>query len=370
MRSRHEKVGGEDLGDHGPCDRQGWQTRADAPAFVLQPGVRHRGQYDVPMPVTAATREVLHVFDLLQRFEREPLAALRELHGRVLAEPSRASVFALAEASYAAGEVLADRGAFLAAAVYAYAYLLGGEDPEPPNPYDRRFRWACDLYNAGLLWEAHEAWERAWRSVDSQAGRELLQGLIQCAAAALKSERAPARDRLLDRALAHLEAAGGTREPLLGVDRPAWIDKVRAWRRGGPRPELVLRIRCCDRPGIVTDRWLEPAGVERIELTDCQLVRARTGDWPGEGLIPHDPPSPAEIETWLERCRAELPENQPFGLVRIGQEEGRVRWRLDVGEPYDEALIAPHHFDIHAGARADLRGHGHGPRCVDAAAER
>jgi pimeloyl-ACP methyl ester carboxylesterase len=34
--------------------------------------------------------------------------------------------------------------------VYAYFYLLGERGGEPPVPYDRRFRVACDLYNTAL----------------------------------------------------------------------------------------------------------------------------------------------------------------------------------------------------------------------------
>src|SRR6185295_16682078 len=36
------------------------------------------------------------------------------------------------------------------AAVYAYCYLFDEQPLEPPNPFDRRYRWACDLYNLGL----------------------------------------------------------------------------------------------------------------------------------------------------------------------------------------------------------------------------
>lgn len=117
-----------------------------------------------------ASREVLAVFDLRTLYDEDPRAALRALHAQALREPQRALVFALAEGSYLLGRRTRDREAFLAAAVYAYRYLLGDEWAEPPNPYDRRFRWAKDLYNDGLL---RALLDRAAR-FDLVEGRHLL----------------------------------------------------------------------------------------------------------------------------------------------------------------------------------------------------
>jgi hypothetical protein len=48
------------------------------------------------------------------------------------------------------------------------------------------FRRGVDLYHAGYLWEAHEAWEELWKQARDAAERDLLQGLIQTAAALIK----------------------------------------------------------------------------------------------------------------------------------------------------------------------------------------
>lgn len=69
------------------------------------------------------------------------------------------------------------------------------------------YRWGIDLYNHGYYWEAHEAWEQLWRCTEPSPVRELLQGLIQCAGAALKAamgQPASCR-RLIAKALAHLD---------------------------------------------------------------------------------------------------------------------------------------------------------------------
>lgn len=92
------------------------------------------------------------------------------------------------------------------------------------------------LYAAGRYWEAHEAWEQRW--LESSGGeRELLQGLIQAAAAALQAERGK-RDgaaNLVARAELHLRNAGTGH----GVDGPALADALRAWlAAGGPPPPI------------------------------------------------------------------------------------------------------------------------------------
>ncbi len=100
-------------------------------------------------PSTLA-REALHAFDLEERFEEDPDAALAELHRAAALEPDRGLLYALAELSFLTGTLKQSPAHFLAAAVYAYCFLLGADPPEPPSPFDRRFRWACDLYNLGL----------------------------------------------------------------------------------------------------------------------------------------------------------------------------------------------------------------------------
>jgi hypothetical protein len=45
------------------------------------------------------------------------------------------------------------------------------------------YLYGIDLWNHGFPWEAHEAWEGPWRSTAAGPRRQLLQALIQCAAA-------------------------------------------------------------------------------------------------------------------------------------------------------------------------------------------
>ncbi len=99
---------------------------------------------------SASTLEALHYYGITKRFEDDPDEALVELHRAIVAEPERPFLHAMAELCFLRGKQLRSRDHFLASAVYAYFYLLGEDGLEPASPYDRRFRWACDLYNRGL----------------------------------------------------------------------------------------------------------------------------------------------------------------------------------------------------------------------------
>ena len=107
------------------------------------------------------TKVVLQRYDLVGRFDKDPAAALATLRAKVRGEDDRRDLrFAIAELEFLyAGRLLESedpeerrRAAdhFLDAAGYAYSYLLGDSREDPPGPYDRRFRVACDLYNRAL----------------------------------------------------------------------------------------------------------------------------------------------------------------------------------------------------------------------------
>ncbi len=104
------------------------------------------------------------------------------------------------------------------------------------------------LYNAGLYWEAHEAWEAAWLEEEGEV-RQMLHGLIQVAAGYFKAtvhRRPSGAVKLLSAGLAKLgpipDALGGIR---LGAFREAvarTLEEVRRWERGerdGLDPALI-----------------------------------------------------------------------------------------------------------------------------------
>jgi hypothetical protein len=135
-----------------------------------------------------------------------------------------------------------------------YRYLPG-EGPHPlrhpdghsqsPPPLDVEAAWlrGCDLYDHRYYWESHEVWEAAWRALPAGDRRELLQGLIQLAAATIKHHLGhdrPAR-LLLERAAGRLEAVIAARgEQWWGLDLPATLASARAFvSASGDWPVLV-----------------------------------------------------------------------------------------------------------------------------------
>ncbi|MBI5062675.1 MAG: hypothetical protein HZB87_04190 [Desulfatitalea sp.] len=109
---------------------------------------------------SAASALVLHRFFLEEAFKQDPDKVIATLHDKACEDERRDLLYTLAELSYLSGDkalrlidpTSQERAGqyYLASAVYAYLYLLGTRGGDPPNPYDRRFRVACDLYNAGL----------------------------------------------------------------------------------------------------------------------------------------------------------------------------------------------------------------------------
>lgn len=103
-----------------------------------------------------ATLIALRQRALLETYEQFPTETIRALHGwMMLAANPADDLFALAELSYLQARHLQQweqdaRPDYLAAAIYAYAYLFPTEPQQRPDPFDPRFRWATDLYNLAL----------------------------------------------------------------------------------------------------------------------------------------------------------------------------------------------------------------------------
>jgi predicted metal-dependent hydrolase len=113
-------------------------------------------------------------------------------------------------------------------------HSFGRVDPQPAHVAAARWRdsteylWGVDLYNAGYFWEAHEAWEGAWRAATTAEPlqAEYLQGLIQCAAACLKirdGRASSSAKRLAARGLGRLrDVVAATGGSYMGLDLHAF----------------------------------------------------------------------------------------------------------------------------------------------------
>jgi hypothetical protein len=99
---------------------------------------------------SAFTEQLLRREGLEDAFEKDPEVVLAGLHRtRTIRDHER--LFALAELSFQHGRTHEKREYLLAAAVYAYAFLVSPERrAEVMPPADPRVRWAVDLYNVAL----------------------------------------------------------------------------------------------------------------------------------------------------------------------------------------------------------------------------
>lgn len=93
---------------------------------------------------------VLQTADLATLWEDDPDEALRQLHRRAEGIDTRINLYALSELSFARGLDTDDRDHYLAAAVYAWYFLFGEADQNPPDGFAPMFRWACQIYDMGI----------------------------------------------------------------------------------------------------------------------------------------------------------------------------------------------------------------------------
>jgi len=96
-----------------------------------------------------SARELIN-FNLYQEFEDNPKKALADLHSGLAPNGDEDRIFALAELSFLHAQNSGERSYYLAAAVYAYAFVIPGQRGTPPRGIDPRLRWAVDLYNQSL----------------------------------------------------------------------------------------------------------------------------------------------------------------------------------------------------------------------------
>ena len=100
-------------------------------------------------PSSFSARELIN-FNLYQEFEDDPKKALADLHAGLAPKGDEDRLFALTELSFLHAQNSGDRSYYLAAAVYAYAFVLPGKLGTPPRGIDPRLRWAVDFYNQAL----------------------------------------------------------------------------------------------------------------------------------------------------------------------------------------------------------------------------
>jgi pimeloyl-ACP methyl ester carboxylesterase len=101
--------------------------------------------------LSGPTQIVLHRQDLAGLFQTDPEAAIAALHRiATMGTGELDALFALAEMSFRHAEDTGKHPYYLAASVYAFAFLFPDDPARRPNPFDPSFRIASDIYNRGL----------------------------------------------------------------------------------------------------------------------------------------------------------------------------------------------------------------------------
>jgi len=123
-----------------------------------------------------------------------------------------------------------------------------------PEERQRLFREGIDLFNRGLFFASHEAWEEIWRSTTPEP-RDLFQGLVQVAAALhqfLNLKRISGPVKTFAKARLRLEPFAPVSH---GLDVAGLLEAVGEWQAWLERCEG------------------EPPGTPVIRVVDAEAVR-------------------------------------------------------------------------------------------------
>jgi pimeloyl-ACP methyl ester carboxylesterase len=123
-------------------------------------GVRHLDPKEVHQALTvsvlssdtlsAPTLQILNRAGLREKFQSEPDAVLSALHTGLPTAGESDRLYALAELSFAHASKARLQEYYLAAALYAYAFLFPMDNRASPQRFDPRTRTAFDLYNRAI----------------------------------------------------------------------------------------------------------------------------------------------------------------------------------------------------------------------------
>jgi pimeloyl-ACP methyl ester carboxylesterase len=100
--------------------------------------------------LSAPTQQLLNRAGLSQQYGKEPAAAIENLRTALPTASKADRFFALSELSFLHASKGGERSHYLAAAVYAYAFLFPGGGEPQPSPFDSRPITAVNLFNQGL----------------------------------------------------------------------------------------------------------------------------------------------------------------------------------------------------------------------------
>ena len=227
-----------------------------------------------------AAQRVLRRYNLAATYAVQPEVALVTLRAVTLADGGDSDeLFALAELSHLYAEQTGTRPYGLAAALYAYAFLFPGDPGERPAAIDARYRWAADIYAAGLA--------QALRAPD---GRTLA---LQGGTYAL-----PFGTLTLEFDAAETNWSGRTLTDFV------------------PTAEYAVEG--------LNNRYRQPG--LGVPLAGKPVA---TGEWPGEDLVTEDIRVPATVVMRLDDPRAQVARSELYGRLDVFTVDRREHVEID-----------------------------------------
>ncbi|MEM7312966.1 MAG: hypothetical protein AAF497_07420, partial [Planctomycetota bacterium] len=137
------------------CANGRWARMRRAPLNPLTNSLE-LDSWQGPQP-TDRTLQMLRRNDLANMLQREPAETVTAVQEVAYQEPTADNVYSIAEVAYIGAKRLEENGnstraldLYATAAANAYFYLFDSNFDRGRNPYDPRFRRACDLYNNAL----------------------------------------------------------------------------------------------------------------------------------------------------------------------------------------------------------------------------
>jgi triacylglycerol esterase/lipase EstA (alpha/beta hydrolase family) len=100
--------------------------------------------------IGSEAKQLLSRQNLSERFAKDPVSTIREIHSMLGEANTSSRLFVLAQLSFAYAESSGDRGYFIASAAYAWRFLFSQDAAQRPGCYDARVRTAMVLYNRGI----------------------------------------------------------------------------------------------------------------------------------------------------------------------------------------------------------------------------
>lgn len=119
---------------------------------------------------SVSTLEFLHTFGLREQYDDDPAKTLLDLHKALCADPERRGLHALADIAFLEGKRLKNREHYLAAAVYAYLFLLGEDKLAPVAPAPGTRLAACRPSGLLARFPSPDAQATHWLTLERTPG--------------------------------------------------------------------------------------------------------------------------------------------------------------------------------------------------------